>query len=285
MDQLPKTIRVEFEVNNSFYAQESPTVYISGGVVVNPSSSSDEYVGRIPKTAMLAAPAELAPMFVQPAFTSKLIGQSTDAFLSFNLLSITFSVNTPLARGSIFMISGLVGASAPSGTILLFEKSKDLFTNSSNLDSTDWTGRALWDDISKSIRLVSISDIAACAAVCSNPFIISFQVYNPPLAQDSPLVHIEVSGKIRIPTTPIERSFTGVMQVRKTFVCKVIGQSTHFPDTDNTITATLAMNVALLRSRTGSMSISGLVGAISDVGGLIELRACVCALQLEKLGV
>jgi hypothetical protein len=96
-------IRVEFKVNNSFYAQESPTVYISGGVVVNPSSSSDEYVGRIPKTAMLAAPAELAPMFVQPAFTSKLIGQSTDAFLSLNLLSITISVNTPLAGGSIFI--------------------------------------------------------------------------------------------------------------------------------------------------------------------------------------
>ena len=98
-------------------------------------------------------------------------------------------------------------------------------------------------------------------------------------------MHIEVSGKIRIPTTPMEHSFTGVMQVRKTFVCKVIGQSTPFPDADNTITATLAMNVALLRSRTASMSISGLVGAISEVGGLIELRACACALQLEKLGL
>jgi hypothetical protein len=102
MDRLPKTIRVEFKVNNSFYAQESPTVYISGGVVVNPSSSSDEYVGRIPKTAMLSAPAELVAMFVQPAFTSKLIGQSTDAFLSLNCCQSPFLL-TLLWPGGAFL--------------------------------------------------------------------------------------------------------------------------------------------------------------------------------------
>ena len=286
---IPKnvSVTVRFQILNSFYAQEAPMVYARSGVVVDTLLPAiDPYVGRTSPTAMLATQGGMAPLFVEPGFTTKMIGQRSATFNALNMLSVTFAMNTLVTRGSVIIISGLYGASAPSGVVSLHGLSRFNFvSNVSDVEVPERSGRGMWDDIAKSLQIVVVSDIVACPAVCVSNAIISFEVRNPPLAQPSAPVHIEVSGSVRLRTTPMDYGIMGAMLVRTTFVRKVIGQRTFFPDTENIITATLCSNVPLLQRRSAALHISGLQGAVAANGALIPLKACSCPLPLAQYDV
>jgi len=285
------SVTVRFRILNSFNAQEAPSVNASAGVVVDPllSAVDPNNVARAQPIAMLhsrALQGKMAPLFVEPGFTTKIIGQSSATFSALNMLSVTFAMNTLVKSRCMIIISGLYGASAPSGAISLHGLSKDRFvSNMSHVDAPELRGRGTWDNIAKSLHLIVVSDITACTAVCSSNIVIRFEVHNPPLAQPSAPIHIEISGSVRIQTTPMEYGITGAMLVQTAFVRKVIGQSTFFPNTSNIITATLCSNVPLLQRRSAALHISGLRGAVAAHGVLIPLRACSCTLPLTQYAV
>jgi hypothetical protein len=285
------SVTVRFRILNSFYAQEAPSVNASAGVVVDPLLSvvDPNNVARAQPTAMLHSrtlQGKMAPLFVEPGFTTKIIGQSSATFSALNMLSVTFAMNTLVKSRCMIIISGLYGASAPSGAMSLLGLSKDRFvSNMSHVDAPELRGRGTWDNITKSLHLIVVSDITACTAVCSSNIVIRFEVHNPPLAQPSAPIHIEISGSVRIQTTPMEYGITGAMLVQTAFVRKVIGQSTSFPNTQNIITVMLCSNAPLLQRRSAALHISGLRGAVAAHGVLIPLKACSCALPLTQYAV
>ena len=235
---------------------------------------------------MLPQPGQLAPLYVRPMFTSKSIGQTSPLYNRQNVLHVTIAFNSRVEVGSIIIISGLVGASAPSGKMALGGRNSTLFvSNASFLGAEGHKGNGTWDNTSKSLLLTVFSDIAACHAVCQDNITIHFQVDNPPLGQEAPLSHIEVTGPTRIQITPMDRPHDVVrraMYVQTMFVRKDIGQSTSFPGAINTITATIAGNVQHLKRQSASISISGLSGPALQNDELITLRACVCPLPLAE---
>jgi len=184
-----------FEIRNPSSAQSSPSVSIEAiGIPIIATSMQKNPNKITPPSIFGSTPSEAEPMeirglSVSSSFLIKKIGQSNANPGETNSITLTLSLNLPLTSAaplSSISLSGLRGAQAPSGPMLL--------TVSTQATSGSFSGE--WHDGEKRLKLTVLSFTVPGAS-----YVISFQVTNAKEPQTSPGILIETSGIVIQPVT------------------------------------------------------------------------------------
>ena len=283
-----------FVVKNQMSPRSSTAVHVHMAGILNfaldsvlltvPSGLNDWYSSiSLARSATVAAWKD--PLFVlAPAFTKRIMGQTTPWPGTVNTLHVTIATNVPLwAECSTLMILNLEGACSQDG-------SKDL----GGTDASDFEDQAGTDskgtylsvrDEDRNIDVGKLIFIPTTGTSENTDYTFSFQVNNPVLAQNSPGIQIEALGIPIVPTL-FQKDTTTVLTspcdsvslackwtagdaaplkvFAPMFLQKDISQSIPYPMKTNTITVTLMTNIPLT---VGTLiTLSNLNGAITPTG-------------------
>ena len=266
-----------FKVTNPINGQASPNVMIATEGVLTTSAS----LGGLCSLPLSACPIPkpevdvlVHPLHVvAPSLSLALMGQSTPYPAAINTLTLTLLPNVLLPaesyavpQGTTVTITGLAGASAPTGSLHVTGLS---------------LGHGHFDNVTKVVTMRLIGDMQA-----NEMSVTRFNITNPTIYQDSPEMQFSMSGITIAPMslskdlagTPygIPSSQAGDAAPLKVwefgFLTKRIGQSSPYPGGQNTISVTFSMTTDVRRTTefygSWSVVISGLFGgpAMPEVG-------------------
>jgi hypothetical protein len=217
-------------LRNPEQGQKSPTVYIEAN---SP---------RMERTEMVRGDGNLAPLGVA-GFLLRRIGQSNPSRSVNNTISATLACFVDLGNESSITIIGLTGSTTPNHLELPVTSS--VFAT---------TGR--WYQVNGTLVLRVAGVMKADTA-----YSLSFVLLNPAVQQASPPVSIEVHGTKASRVRLDSAVGNGAPLLVAGFVQMSIGQSTPSPQANNTITATLSLNVILRPTSLAVITIAGLVGS------------------------
>ena len=203
------------------------------------------------KCYQLCDDADASPLKVHsPAFIIKEVQQETTWPGAENKFNVSFAANIDFTGNSAIFLSGFVGGTAPNGTL-------NLTAGASLFDAVEWHNgyKVLYLNVAS----------AGITAGTTNTF--KFKLTNPLQAQRAPLIMIWAlnagSCLKPVPKCTMDRPTTTSLQPLtvdpKFFTARAIGQSSPFTSTQNTITATLATNFALMRPT--KVTLMGLMAA------------------------
>ena len=219
-----------FTIQNSAQGQRSPQVYIE---------ATYPYISQ---TEMNSSLGNQAPLLIA-GFITKVIGQSNPSCSVNNTLSVTLANFASLGNESAVTITGLTGSATLNNTGL-------------PINSTVFTKAAIWTQGNGMLilRLAGRLDVEV-------PFVFTFVLVNPSTQQSSPSVSIEVHG-IEVSRVTMEKGAGNSAPLLVAgFTQFSLGQSTPSQRANNTLTATLALNVILSPSNDAVITISGLRGS------------------------
>ena len=233
-----------FELTNTLTSQRSPLINIWA---INAGSC----LAPVPKCSM-DRPAELAdqPLQIdQPGFLSKSVGHSSPFVSAVNTITATFSLNFELTRPAKITIMGIMGRSTPSNEALSVESGALL------------SETGVWMQDTGSLVLSLAENTQASAG---ENYTVAFDVVNPPIPQNSPLVSISAgSTDAFLMDTPLTMHV-----VAPKIVTARIGQSTAAPSAHNVITVTLRTNSPIRSGSHAAFTITGLEGVRARTGPL-----------------
>jgi hypothetical protein len=224
--------------------------------VQNPSegqmSTSVSIEARNPfmaRTEMVRNGGNKAPMAIA-GFITKNIGQSNISCSARNIISVTLSCFVALGNESLITISGLTGSVTLDSPILPI--TSDIFGPAGN-----------WTRSTGTLVFEIVKPMNAREA-----YQLSFILDNPPTQQQSPPISIEVRGTEITRVRMDSAAGNSAPLIVAGFTRFSIGQQTPSPAANNTITATLALNVIIEPSSSAVITISGLTGSNSNVSQL-----------------
>merc|ERR1719199_2123350 len=199
---------------------------------------------------------------VVPAFTTKAIGQSTNAAGHTNTITVTLQPNIPLAVGDTVTISALTNAVATNGNgLALTGADKAKFKDGAN---PPVPSKGTWDNTNKKLTLTVNSALDA-----GTSYVIAFDVTNPAATQSAaaPSIAATVAAGANIAASAMDQATgnSAALAVAEPANYFAIGQSNPVAGagsggtTANTMTVTMVLAADL---KTGdAVTISDLKGA------------------------
>jgi hypothetical protein len=245
------TYSFSFKLTNAMTSQRSPLINIwalNAGTCLAP----------IP-TCSMDRPADITkqPLSIdEPGFLSKTIGHASPFASVLNTITATLSFNFALQRPSKVTIVGIMGKQTQSNEALAVTSvntsvSGSLFAS---------TGR--WDQDTGSL-ILSLKENTI--PVLDTKYIISFDVTNPPITHNAPLVSVSADGTEAV----LMDSWNTLKVTSPEIVSAKIGQSTAAPSALNLITITLRSNAPISTGSNGAFTITGFKGFEAKTGPIV----------------
>eukprot|EP00961_Rhodomonas_salina_P109427 1473080-Rhodomonas_salina.1 len=253
-----------FNLTNPPNSQPAPNVSVSGTIEVGPLDAPVTIRPvEVRSDFLISVERGTEPMLViEPNFTAYAVGHSSPIALASNFISVTLQANCDFAARSFVTVSGLTGAVYPTITTVDFvSEPANLFVEPSgswNVTTGEFT---------------SVVDTVPILA--NTTYVITFELRNGAVEQDSPAISIAASieaGLIDAPvffklmTIPAVYDLKGVINgsnplqiVEPLFIVKDIGQSNPLVLASNLISITMQTNCDLAWMT--NFTVSGLKGA------------------------
>jgi len=245
------TYTFSFKLTNALTSQRSPLINIwafNAGTCRAP----------VPKCSM-DRPADVTkqPLTIDaPGFLLKEIGHATQFASALNTITATLSLNFELLRPSKVTIMGIMGRQTQSNEALA------VTTVSGSLFKT--VGR--WDQDTGSLILILKENTIP---VPGANYSISFDVTNPPIAQNAPLVSVSAEGAEAV----LMDGWDALKVISPEIVTAKIGQSTAAPSALNLITVTLRSNAPISSASSGAFTIKGFKGFEAKTGPIALMNS------------
>jgi hypothetical protein len=245
------TYSFSFKLTNAMTSQRSPLINIW-------AMNAGTCLAPVP-TCSMDRPADITkqPLSIdEQGFLSKTIGHASPFASALNTITATLSFNFALQRPSKVTIVGIMGKQTHSNQALAVTSvntsvSGSLFAS---------TGR--WDQDTGSLVL-SLNENRI--PVPDTKYIVSFDVTNPPITHNAPLVSVSADGTAAV----LMDSWNTLKVTSPEIVTAKIGQSTAAPSALNLITITLRSNAPISTGSNGAFTITGFKGFEAKTGPIV----------------
>ena len=238
------TYTFSFDLTNAITSQRSPLINIWA---INAGSC----LAPVPKCSM-DRPADISdqPLHIdERGFLSKSIGHSSPFVSAINTITVTFSLNFALNRPAKVTIMGVMERTTPSNLAMAVQ----------SVSGSLITSTGVWVQDTGSLVLSLAENTAATPGA---NYTISFDVVNPPIPQNSPLVSISTG----VTDAVLMDSPMSMEVIAPKVVTAKIGQSTAAPSALNIITVTLRTNSPVKSGSDAAFTVTGLTGVQARTG-------------------
>jgi hypothetical protein len=252
--------KITFVLQNGFVEQPGPAVRLT---VVGSCSLANLPVQQVqvPDVLLPTPGAQLgggdaAPLkIVASGFVVKSVGQRTHFPGSINTIVCTFAVSAKLSSLQKLQLSGLSSASISSSNVslTLLQSLQGLLKRSATM----------------SAGVLSIQAESGAALIPRQVYIFSFEVYNPSTKQESPTISILATNGMQTFAVSASKAAGNGAPLKVSapgFSVAHISQSNCIANEENTIIATIGLNIPLDPSVHTKLVFRGLVGTQTPSG-------------------